>query len=109
MFIAGVALSRYGGAWLHRTIPVMWREGNEPTSSEVSDVKDCGIFSLEGVKDIIQSLKLENQVALENLAFMCTYGKRNCITQSMYRGPLSYGKIFGLVWSKLSGGTVQCM
>jgi hypothetical protein len=47
-------------------------------------------------------------VALENLAFVCTYGKRNCLTGRMYTGELSLGKISGLVWSKLREGVTQC-
>jgi len=107
--VAGVALARYGGAWLHRIMPVMWKEGTEPSPKEVSDAADLGVFSLEGVKNLGESLRLENQVALENLAFLCTYGKKNCLTQAMYSGPLSYGKVLSLVWSKLSGGTVRCL
>ena len=30
------------------------------------------------------------QVALENLAFCCTYGKRNCITNEMYTGEVIF-------------------
>ena len=107
--ISGVALGRYGGAWLHRIMPVMWQEGAEPKPKAVSDAADFGIFSLRNISNIADNLQLENQVALENLAFLCTYGKSNCITQRMYSGPLSYGKVVGLVWSKLRDGTVRCM
>ena len=34
-----------------------------------------------------------NQVCLDSLAFACTYGKKNCLTDEMYRGELSMGKV----------------
>ena len=32
-------------------------------------------------------------MCLDSLAFACTYGKKNCLTDEMYRGELSLGKV----------------
>ena len=52
--------------------------------------------------------RTEWAASLENLAFVCTYGKKNCLTGDMYRGELSLGKICSLVGAKLREGVVRC-
>ena len=51
---------------------------------------------------------LEYDSALECLAFACTYGKQNCLTNDMYSGDLSLGKIWTLVSAKLKEGVIKC-
>ena len=72
------------------------------------DAAGLGLFSLAGLQSPSASLGIEWEIALENLAFCCTYGRRNCLTSQMYAGELSLSKILSLVWGKLSEGTVRC-
>ena len=55
-----------------------------------------------------EAFGVEWEVFLENLAFTCTYGKRNCLTGQMYNGPLTLGKICSLVYGKLKEGVLRC-
>ena len=67
-----------------------------------------GLFSADGVKNFGPSFSSEYELALDSLAFLCTYGKKNCLTDKMYYGPLSLGKIVGLVAGKLREGVTRC-
>ena len=78
--LAGVGLGRNGGGWLHGVLPAMWQEGKAPTAAAVAAATGSGIFGLAGVKSPGTALATEWTVALENLAFLCTYGKQNCLT-----------------------------
>ena len=80
---AGVALARMGGTWLHGVLPPMLQEGRPPSEADVATAAGLGIFSLTGLQSPGLSLRIEWEVALENLAFCCTYGKRNCLTSQM--------------------------
>ena len=107
--VAGVQLARGGGAWLHSVLPPMLQEGGGPPSAaDVASASGCGLFSAEALAGPADCLTLEYEAAVENLAFACTYGKRNCLTNQMYSGELSLGKVLGLVWGKLSQGVVRC-
>ena len=75
---------------------------------EVASAGNVGLFSVDGLKTMAASLRAENALALDSLAFACTYGKKNCLTNDMYSGELSYGKVCRLVWGKLSEGVVRC-
>ena len=105
---AGIVLARSGGAWLHNQLPPMYVEGKQPSEADVAMSAGLGLFSPAVLQDPSLSFKVEYEVMLENLAFLCTYGKRNCLTGQMYSGELSLGKIASLVWGKLSEGTVRC-
>jgi len=105
---AGVALARMGGTWLHGVLPTMLQEGRAPSQADVATAAGLGLFSLVGLQSPSVSLGIEWEIALENLAFCCTYGRRNCLTGEMYAGELSLSKILSLVWGKLSEGTVRC-
>ena len=105
---AGVALARMGGTWLHGVLPAMLQEGRPPSQADLETAAGLGLFSLTGMQSPSLSLGLEREIALENLAFCCTYGRRNCLTSQMYAGELSLGKILSLVWGKLSEGTMRC-
>ena len=78
-------------------------EGAPPTLVAVSD----GLFFGKGPLDA-GNWTLEQTVALDSLAYCCTYGKKNCLTSQMYAGELSFGKIARLVYGKLSEGVVRC-
>eukprot|EP00501_MAST-03F_sp_TOSAG23-6_P001725 GSMAST32.ASY1.ANO1.1799.1 assembled CDS len=106
--ILGTGLARSGGGWLHNTLLESLKESSEPTDAELVEAQHLGFSSLEGLQNPIIMLTLEKEIALENLAFVCTYGKRNCLTNEMYTGQISLGKIFSLVYAKLSQGIVRC-
>ena len=63
---------------------------------------------MDGVKDFGASWGAEYALALDSLAFVCTYGKKNCLTNDMYHGQLTLGKITGLVVGKLREGVIRC-
>ena len=106
---AGVALARMGGTLLHGVLPPMLQEGRTPSQADVAMAAGLGLFSLTGLMQSPSlSLGIEWEIALENFAFCCTYGKRNCLTGQMYVGELSLSKILSLVWGKLTEGTVRC-
>jgi len=107
--LLGAGLARGGGGWLHGLLPAMLQEGRTPTPFEVAGARSQGLFSSQLLAAPLACLSLEYDIALENLAFICTYGKRNCLTSQMYSGPLSLGKVAGLVWGKLSQGIVRCV
>ena len=79
-----------------------------PTDAEMAAAAAAGLYCVEGVKNFGASLASEWALALDSLAFVCTYGKKNCLTNDMYRGELSLGKITGLVWGKLREGVIRC-
>ena len=59
--------------------------------------------------DACASLSFAWELMLENLAYTCTYGRKNCLTDKIYgSGPLTLGKIVGPVAGKLSEGVVRC-
>jgi len=106
---AGFHLARAGGAWLHGMLPPMLQEGSgAPSATDLASASRCGLFSHEALAAPAACLGLELDVAVENLAFTCTYGKRNCLTNQMYSGELSLGKVLRLVWGKVSEGTMRC-
>ena len=87
----------------------MLRETERPPSKEEMDAAaGAGLYCVAGVRNFGPNLASEWVMALESLAFVCTYGKKNCLTNEMYRGELSLGKIAGLVWGKLREGVVRC-
>mmetsp|Transcript_17125 Transcript_17125/g.28680 ORF Transcript_17125/g.28680 Transcript_17125/m.28680 type:complete len:216 (+) Transcript_17125:21-668(+) len=105
VILSAVALARSGALWLHGVLPTMLVEGAPPKPFELA--VNNGIFSASGVFDP-NAWAVERQVALESLAYVCTYGKKNCLTTQMYTGDLSLGKIWRLVYGKLSEGVVRC-
>mmetsp|Transcript_678 Transcript_678/g.1975 ORF Transcript_678/g.1975 Transcript_678/m.1975 type:complete len:219 (-) Transcript_678:284-940(-) len=108
IIFAGVVLARAGGQALHSVLPAMLQEGAAPTPTEMESGLLTGLFCLQGIMAPSSSLALEWTTLLENLAFGCTYGKRNCLTGDMYAGELTLGKICGLVYGKLSSGIIRC-
>jgi len=87
----------------------MLREGSAPTPAQLqtADGVFCGILEGRGALSLSE-WKREWSVAIDNLAFVCTYGKKNCLTNAMYTGELSLRKICSLVYGKLSEGVVRC-
>ena len=109
LLLGGIGLARGGGRLVHSNIPEMLRESPRgPTDAEVAQAATAGLFSLQGLTAFTTSVPEEYQLALDSLAFTCTYGKKNCLTNDMYHGPLSLGKICGLVWGKLREGVIRC-
>jgi len=109
LLLGGVGLARGGGALVHGAVPPMLRETERPPSKEEMDAAaGAGLYCVAGVRNFGPNLASEWAMALESLAFVCTYGKKNCLTNEMYRGELSLGKIAGLVWGKLREGVVRC-
>ena len=67
------------------------------------------LFGPHGVQNGGASLSFAWELMLENLAYTCTYGRKNCLTDKIYgSGPLTLGKIVGPVAGKLSEGVVRC-
>ena len=109
VLLGGVGLARGGGALLHNVLPPMLQETSRPpTDSEVASGADVGLFSAQGLSAFGACWGAECGLALDSLAYVCTYGKKNCLTSDMYRGDLTLGKITGLVWGKLREGVVRC-
>eukprot|EP00929_Paragymnodinium_shiwhaense_P105917 TRINITY_DN70961_c0_g1_i1.p1 TRINITY_DN70961_c0_g1~~TRINITY_DN70961_c0_g1_i1.p1 ORF type:complete len:202 (+),score=34.80 TRINITY_DN70961_c0_g1_i1:59-664(+) len=106
--LVGVVLARSGGGVVHGALPAMLQESGPPSEQELESATCVGLFCGAGLMQPGESLAEEWTVFLENLAFICTYGKRNCLTNQMYSGDLTFGKITSLVWGKLSSGVVQC-
>ncbi|CAE8697251.1 unnamed protein product [Polarella glacialis] len=104
----GILLARMGGSSVHGMLPALLQESHAPTQAEVDASIGIGLFGFAGIKDLGNSLAVEWATLLENLAFACTYGKRNCLTSQMYAGDITLGKICSLVWGKLSSGVLQC-
>ena len=102
---SGLVLARSGAVWLHGVLPQMLREGTPPPPS--LKVTDGVLASPYALLDS-DAWAVEREVALENLAYICTYGKKNCLTSQMYSGPLTLGKVSSLVWNKLSEGVIRC-
>ena len=110
-FLLSVGFARAGAGILHNLLPPTLIEAGAkpPTDVEIAAASVAGLFCVEGAKNIGVSLAAEYELALDSLAFVCTYGKKNCLTDKMYSGqPLSLGKIARLVWGKLSEGVVRC-
>mmetsp|Transcript_8056 Transcript_8056/g.17500 ORF Transcript_8056/g.17500 Transcript_8056/m.17500 type:complete len:174 (-) Transcript_8056:87-608(-) len=107
-FIAGLILARSGGALINPILPYCLMENKPPTQPQIDAAAQAGIFCFAGICNPVASLSLEWALLLENLAFACTYGKRNCLTEQMYAGEITLGKICGLVVGKLRQGVVRC-
>jgi hypothetical protein len=105
--LIGVGLARSGGAQLHALLPAMLREGPPPTQAQV-DAAPKALFGQGVFASPSAVLSEEHSVLLENLAFCCSYGKTNCITNELYSGELSLGKICKTVGAKLAEGTLRC-
>ena len=109
LMLGGIGLARGGGALVHSMLPAMLIEVSQPpTAEQMTAAAAAGLYSLAGVKDVAASAAAEYALAVDSLAFVCTYGKKNCLTNDMYRGELTLGKICGLVWGKLREGVVRC-
>ena len=106
--LVGAGLARGGGAWLHGVVPDMLREGKPPTPEQMAAAAPV-LFGPHGVQNGGASLSFAWELMLENLAYTCTYGRKNCLTDKIYgSGPLTLGKIVGPVAGKLSEGVVRC-
>ena len=111
VFLGGVGVARGGGRLVHGIVPAMLIESGAkpPTDTEIAAAQNAGLFCVEGVKTFGASFGGEYALALDSLAFVCTYGKKNCLTDKMYDSrELTLGKIFGLVWGKVSEGVFRC-
>ena len=79
--LGGVGLGRGGGALLHGLLPTMLVDtARPPTAAEMTAAAAVGLYSVEGVKTVGASLASEWSLALDSLAFVCTYGKKNCLS-----------------------------
>ena len=91
-------------AALHASMP--FTQGMPPpTRREIESAASIGLFAGQLTA---ASLEAEWSVALESLAFCCTYGKTNCLTTAMYAEPLSLHRVTQLVWTKLREGVIKC-
>ncbi len=106
LLLCGVGFARSGGSWLHGVLSPMLRE-SPPPPAQPPPVCDGLLAHPTAVLDG-EAWRTEWAASLENLAFVCTYGKKNCLTGDMYRGELSLGKICSLVGAKLREGVVRC-
>jgi hypothetical protein len=107
VMLLGGGLARSGGTALHSMLPAMLREGQPPSAQEV-EAAPVGLFGKSGLANPGDALADEYGVLVENLAFGCTYGKSNCLTNAMYTGELSLGKVVSLVSGKIAEGTLRC-
>ena len=90
VFLAGVGLARGGGRICHNALPDMLIETSRPpTDAEIESAGREGLYSLEGAKQFSTALASEYALALDSLAFVCTYGKKNCRESSFRRAPSS--------------------
>jgi hypothetical protein len=105
--LLAIGLSRSGGGVLHTMLPSMLQEGQPPTPAEVEGASK-GLFGPLILAKPAEAWSDECGSAVECLAFACTYGKTNCLTNSMYTGELSLGKVCSLVGGKLAEGTLRC-
>ena len=86
VFLAGVGLARGGGRICHNALPDMLIETSRPpTDAEIESAGREGLYSLEGAKRFSTALASEYALALDSLAFVCTYGKKNCRESSFRR------------------------
>jgi len=110
VFLGGVGFARAGAGLLHGFLPPTLIEAGAkpPTDAEITAAAASGLFCVNGVKALGASFASEYALALDSLAFVCTYGKKNCLTSDMYSGELTLGKIVGLVWGKLREGIIRC-
>lgn len=106
-FLGGIGLARGGGRLVHNNLPAMLLESSKPPTDFELGVTG-GLYCIDGLKNFSTAFAAEWALALDSLAFTCTYGKKNCLTDQMYSGPLSLGKIAGLVWGKVSEGVFRC-
>ena len=104
VFAAGCLLARTGAAFVHSLLPDMLREGAPPNDLATSD----GLFNAAALENFNDEWAREYENLLECLAFACTYGKQNCLTNDMYSGDLTLGKIWTLVSNKLRDGVIRC-
>jgi len=110
LLLGGIGLARAGGQFVHNLLPPMLLEKpTPPTGAEIASAASAGLYCMEGAKSLGTSVSAEYALALDSLAFTCTYGQKNCLTTDMYRGgPPSLGKILGLVGGKLREGIIRC-
>lgn len=106
--VVGALFARSGAEWLYSILPAMLKEGAPPTSEAQATASSTGLYSRQVIDSPAAAISSEHRVFLHALAFVCTYGRKNCLTGQMYDGELSFGKIFRLVGSKLAVGTVRC-
>ncbi|KAG8471075.1 hypothetical protein KFE25_009496 [Diacronema lutheri] len=107
VMLLAAGFARSGGALAHGALPSTLREGAPPSAAEV-EAAAKGAFGPGLLSAPAAALADEYRVLVENLAFACTYGKKNCLTNDMYAGELSLGKVCSLVAAKLSDGTLRC-
>ena len=93
--LVGAGLARGGGAWLHGVVPDMLREGKPPTPEQMAAAAPV-LFGPHGVQNGGASLSFAWELMLENLAYTCTRGRKNCLTDKIYgSGPLTLGRSSG--------------
>lgn len=107
VMLLAFGFARSGGTVLHSLLPANLREGPAPSPAEV-DAASKGAFGPGLLASPADALSDEYRAGVENLAFACTFGKKNCLTNDMYSGELSLGKICSLVGAKLADGTIRC-
>ena len=77
--LGGLGLARGGGVLLHGLLPTMLIEvAKPPTSAELAAAASIGLFSAQALASFGPSLHAEYALALDSLAFACTYGKKKC-------------------------------
>ena len=99
---------RRTSTFTHSTMRPSCSEGKPPTPEQMAAAAPV-LFGPHGVQNGGASLSFAWELMLENLAYTCTYGRKNCLTDKIYgSGPLTLGKIVGPVAGKLSEGVVRC-
>ena len=86
--LGGIGMARGGGALLHGLLPgTLVEVARPPTATEMTAASAVGLWCPAGLKTFGASSEAEYNLALDSLAFCCTYGRKNCLTDAMYSGP----------------------
>jgi hypothetical protein len=81
LLLGGIGLARAGGQFVHNLLPPMLLEKpTPPTGAEIASAASAGLYCMEGAKSLGTSVSAEYALALDSLAFTCTYGQKNCLT-----------------------------
>lgn len=75
--VGGIGLARAGGRFVHGLLPpILLEKTAPPTDAEIAAASNAGLYCVAGAKDFANSVVAEYALALDSLAFTCTYGNK---------------------------------